>query len=237
MQASESPARPSVALIDLGRTRYAAALALQRRLHAARKAGETLDTLLLTEHEPVITTGEGADFRHLLVAPEALAARGIDLVQVERGGDITYHGPGQLVVYPILDLHRYGRDVHRYVRLLEESARRLLVEYGVDAVTRPGAPGLYVDGAKIASVGVFVSRWATMHGLAINLTPDPAHLGLLVPCGLAGVRYTSVALLTGEAPSYADAAARYAAIFADVFGCTVRSNSSPLAPWHGGESE
>src|SRR5579884_3965720 len=117
---------PEVRIVELGRTRYADALACQRALHARRKAGDGADTLILTEHLPVFTLGNAADGRHLLVPETEVAARGIDLVRVERGGDVTYHGPGQLVAYPILDLHGFGRDVHLHVRRLEESAIRLL---------------------------------------------------------------------------------------------------------------
>lgn len=211
---------PAVHFLDLGRTEYTETLQLQRTLQARRKAGAIPDTVVITEHEPVITTGRNADFRHLLVPQPALAEAGIACVRCERGGDITYHGPGQLVVYPILDLSGYGRDLHRYIRNLEQTAIALCAAYGVHAERRPGAPGAYVDGAKIASVGVFVSRWVTMHGLAINLAPDPAQLALLRPCGLAGTALTAIALCGGTAPSYADAARRYQAIFLDTFGCT-----------------
>ena len=210
-----------VALIDLGRTRYSEALRLMRDLHARRKAGAVGDLLLLTEHEPVITTGRGADFRNLLVPVEQLVALGIELARVERGGDITYHGPGQLVAYPILDLRGFGKDVHLFARRLEETARLMLRRYGVEAERRAGAPGLYVGEGKIASIGIFVSRWVTMHGIAINLDIDPAHAALLVPCGLAGVALTSVANLTSTAPTYGEAMAVFAAAFADVFGCRV----------------
>ncbi len=210
---------PDVRLLDLGRSRYEDALRLQRTLLERRKAGAIPDTLVLTEHEPVITTGQNADFRHLLVPEAELALAGVPLVGCERGGDITYHGPGQLVAYPILDLKSYGRDLHQYIRRLEQTAIDLCTVYGVAARRRPGAPGVYAGDGKIASVGVFVSRWVTMHGLAINLAPDPAQLAWLQPCGLRDTPFTSVAGQTGRVPTHADAAARYATIFADVFGC------------------
>src|SRR5579871_360557 len=175
---------PDLRPVNLGLSAYLEALELQRTLHARRKAGTIGDTLVLTEHAPVITTGRHADFRHLLASSEALSRAGIPCVRCERGGDITYHGPGQLVAYPILDLGGYGRDLHRYISRLEETAITFCAAYGVQAARRPGAPGVYAGDAKIASVGVFVSRWVTMHGLAINLDPDPGHLGLLRPCGL-----------------------------------------------------
>jgi lipoate-protein ligase B len=217
------PQPDAVLLLDLGRTRYGEALQLMRDLHARRKAGVVGDLLLVTEHEPVITTGRGADFRNLLVPAERLAVLGIELARVERGGDITYHGPGQLVAYPILDLHGFGRDVHLFARRLEEAARTMLRRYGVEAERRAGAPGLYVGESKVASIGIFVSRWVTMHGIAINLDIDPAHAALLIPCGLAGVALTSVARLVGAAPAYAEAVTAFAAAFADSFGCRVVS--------------
>jgi lipoate-protein ligase B len=223
---------PVVHCFNLGRSDYSAARRLQRTLLERRKAGAIPDTLLLTEHEPVITTGRNADFRHLLVPPERLAEAGITCVRCERGGDITYHGPGQLVAYPILDLGGYGRDLHHYIRKLEETAIRLCAAYGVDAERRAGAPGVYVGDGKIASVGVFVSRWVTMHGLAINLAPDPAQLALLRPCGLAETPFTSIALCGRPAPVYAEAARRYSSIFAEVFACelheAVIADAEPL---------
>lgn len=210
---------PVMQLLDLGRSDYTAALRLQRALRERRQAGACPDTLLLTEHDPVITTGRNADFRHLLVPERRLAEAGIACVRCERGGDITYHGPGQIVAYPILDLGAYGRDLHGYIRNLEETAIRLCGRYGLAVERRAGAPGVYVGAAKIASVGVFVSRWVTMHGLAINLSPDPAHLALLRPCGLQNTPFTSIALLGRPAPAYAQAVRDYASVFADVFRC------------------
>ncbi len=217
-----APSLPVVQCVDLGRSSYLATLSLQRTLLERRKAGEIPDTLLLTEHEPVITTGRNADFRHLLAPAETLAEAGIACVRCERGGDITYHGPGQLVAYPILDLGGFGRDLHRYIRNLEETAIRLCAAYGVAATRRAGAPGAYTEAGKIASIGVFVSRWVTMHGLAINLAPDPAQLALLRPCGLADTPFTSIALCGQPAPSYAEAARRYTSTFAEVFACQLR---------------
>lgn len=221
------PQRRQVALIDLGRTEYMQALDFQRRAHARLKAGETGDTLLLTEHFPVITTGRGADWRHLLVSRARLDAERIALVQVERGGDITYHGPGQLVAYPIVDLATMGKDLHVFIHRLEETAVQMLASYGVSAVRRAGAPGLYVGAGKIASLGVFVSRWKTMHGLAINLAPSVNHLRMVQPCGLPDTPYTSVALITGSHPEYAEACARYVSAFAMVFQCTLVRVAAP----------
>lgn len=182
-----------LAVVNLGRTSYRDALAVQRDVHARRKAGLCGDTVILTEHEPVITLGRGADGGHIRADSTALSRLGIDVVRVERGGDVTYHGPGQLVAYPVLDLAGYGRDIRRYVRALEESAITLLAGYGVHGERRPGTPGVWADEAKIASVGVFVSRWVSLHGIAINIDPDLSHFDLIDPCGLVGMRMTSLA--------------------------------------------
>ncbi len=208
---------PTIAVARLGRTPYEDALALQRRVHALRVAGEAGDLLLLTEHEPVLTLGRRADERYLRVPRKVLAARGIPLIQTERGGDITYHGPGQLVAYPILDLRPRGCDVHRYVRELEETAIRFLRRYGLEGERRPGRPGIWAGDGKIASVGVYVSRWTAMHGIAINVAPDPADFELIHPCGLTDTCLTSVSLLTGSAPPIEAAWDDFARDFAAVF--------------------
>ena len=202
-----------IAVLRLGRTHYLDALAAQRQLHERRKAGLCSDTLILTEHAPVLTLGRGADRRHLRVDQTCLDTMGIAVVPVERGGDITYHGPGQLVAYPILDLRGYGRDIHRYVRALEESAIRLLASYGVAGERRPGTPGVWAGAAKIASVGVFVSRWVTLHGIAINVAPDLAHFELIHPCGLVGLRVTSLAEALGRSVALDEATERYIIAF------------------------
>jgi len=195
----------------LGRTRYEDVLALQRVLHDQRKAGLCGDTLLLTEHEPVLTLGRGASISNLRVPEARLAAIGIAVVPVERGGDVTFHGPGQLVAYPILDLRRYGRDVHAYVRALEESVLRLLTAYGISGERRPGTPGVWVGEDKIASVGIFVSRWVTLHGIAINIDPDLAYFDLIHPCGLVGQRMTSMRRVLGRPVEMASAVESYVA--------------------------
>jgi lipoate-protein ligase B len=204
---------PPLTVLRRGRTEYRSALAFQRDLHERRKAGLCEDTLVLTEHEPVLTLGRGADLRHLRVPERHLAELGIDLLPVERGGDITYHGPGQLVAYPILDLRGYGRDIHRYVRALEESAIRLLATYDVMCERRSGTPGVWAGADKIASVGIFVSRWVTLHGIAINIAPDLAHFDLIHPCGLLGTHMISLAALLGRPVAPAEAEDRFIAAF------------------------
>jgi len=218
---------PAISVLTLGRTVYRDALALQRRLHAARAAGEIGDILLLTEHEPVLTLGRRADGRYLCVSPDVLAERGIELVPTERGGDITYHGPGQLVAYPILDLRRRAGGVRRYVWELEESAVRLLARYGLRGERRPGTPGVWAGDGKIASLGVYVARGITMHGIAINLAPNPADFDLIHPCGLVDTHLTSVALLTTATPPIDTAFAAYACEFAATFAVEVRRAAPP----------
>ncbi|HEY8369316.1 MAG TPA: lipoyl(octanoyl) transferase LipB [Thermodesulfobacteriota bacterium] len=190
---------PSMRLVvrDLGRVPYAEALALQRDLARRRQAGEVPDTLLLCEHPPVVTLGRASRPEHLLASREALERRGVEVFDVERGGDVTYHGPGQLVGYPIVDLHGHGRDLHRYLRALEEVIIRTAAAFGVAAGRVAGKTGVWVGDRKLASIGIHVSRWVSWHGLAVNVT-DEALPGfeLIVPCGLAGVRMTT---LTREA--------------------------------------
>jgi lipoate-protein ligase B len=165
----------------LGRTRYEDAHALQQELVARRAEGAIGDTLVLTEHEPVLTHGRGTPPGELAV----LAATGIPLVAVERGGEATYHGPGQLVAYPILLLEEERRDLHRYLRDLEEVVIGLLSEFGLEGMRRPGLTGVWLAGRKLCSIGVAVRRWVTWHGLALNLHTDLAPFRRFRPCGLA----------------------------------------------------
>ncbi|NOY91412.1 MAG: lipoyl(octanoyl) transferase LipB [Deltaproteobacteria bacterium] len=183
----------------LGRVAYGEALGLQERVQAARVAGEIPDTLLLVEHPPVVTLGRGArDDGHLRVPREVFAARGFELHEVGRGGDVTYHGPGQVVAYPILDLKPDRQDVRRYVWTLEEAMIRVAAGYGVRAGRVEGLNGTWVGDNKLGAVGVRISRWVTMHGLAFNVTTDLSHFDLIVPCGIQGKGVTSLARETGR---------------------------------------
>ena len=173
----------------LGRTRYEAAHALQEELVAQRVDGRIGDVLLLTEHEPVITFGRGTPAEE----QRALATTGIPLVEVERGGDVTYHGPGQLVAYPILLLEEGRRDLHRYLRDLEEVVLGVLAELGIDGLRRPGLTGVWIGERKVCSIGVAVRRWVTWHGLALNLHTDLAPFRRFHPCGLASDVMTRLA--------------------------------------------
>jgi lipoyl(octanoyl) transferase len=179
---------------DLGPRPYREALELQRDLCRARMAGEiTEDVLLLVEHEPVVTLGRGTRAASLPLPPAELERRGLSVVDVERGGDVTYHGPGQLVGYPILDLREHRPDLHWYLRTLEDSLITALDTLGIEASRIPGLTGVWTAGRKIASIGIHVKQWVTLHGFALNVTTDLAGFDLVVPCGIQNVVMTSVA--------------------------------------------
>jgi lipoyl(octanoyl) transferase len=217
----------------LGRRSYGPVLDLQRRLRDAVEAGTQPPTVLLLEHEPVVTLGRGAHEENVLLPEELLAERGYSLVRTDRGGDVTLHAPGQLVAYPILPLPPERRDVRRYVRDLTEVMRRMVAEHGVAAGPVSGLIGLWVDAlepstwagaeaarrlAKIGAIGVRLSRWVTMHGFALNLTMDLAAFDLIVPCGISWHGVTSVEALTGIRVPVEAAAPRAHALLADAFG-------------------
>ncbi len=191
---------PTLELIDLGRRPYLEVLELQRDLCRRKMSGEIdADLLLLVEHEPVVTLGRGLRPGSLPFPPAALEQRGITVVEVERGGDVTYHGPGQLVGYPILDLRRHREDLHWYLRRLEESLIVALGHLGVPAERNAGLTGVWTSGRKIASIGIHVKQWVTFHGFALNVTTDLSFFDLIVPCGIPGVVMTSVARELGRA--------------------------------------
>jgi lipoyl(octanoyl) transferase len=178
----------------LGLLPYGAALDLQARLVRQRRAGEIPDTLLLLEHPHVITRGSASRQEHILAGPEERAARGISLHDSGRGGDVTYHGPGQLVGYPILDLKPDRCDLHRYLRDLEEVLIRALAELGIQADRKVGLTGVWVEDRKLAAIGVRVSSgWITSHGFALNVAPDLSYFESIVPCGIRGHGVGSIA--------------------------------------------
>jgi lipoyl(octanoyl) transferase len=180
-------------VVDLGRRRYGEVLLLQRELVAQRLAGGGDDVLLLVEHEPVITLGRGTRTTSLPVPPDALERRGLEVFQVERGGDVTWHGPGQLVGYPLLDLTSHREDLHWYLRQLEQALIEALAELGVAGRRDAGRTGVWTEGRKIASIGIHVRQWVTFHGFALNVTTKASAYDAIVPCGLHGVEMTSVA--------------------------------------------
>jgi len=219
-----SPGRRALQVHRLGRVPYGPTHALQERLVRARQSGAIPDTLLLLEHEPVVTLGRGAHAEHLLRSREWLTDHGIEVHETGRGGDVTYHGPGQLVAYPILDLSPDRRDVRRYVRDLEEWMIRIAGAFGVRAGREPGLNGAWVDGArKIGAVGVRISRWVTMHGIALNVRPSLAHFGYIVPCGIQGRGVTSLHLEVPAppGPSLAEVTDVAARTFPEVFDAEV----------------
>jgi lipoyl(octanoyl) transferase len=171
-------------LRDLGRLRYASALALQQRFVELRKRGEIPDQLLLVEHPHVVTMGRSGHDENLLCTPELLERAGIDFHRTDRGGDITYHGPGQIVGYPIVDLREWKRDVMAYVRGVEEVLIGALAEFGISAGRETGATGVWTEQGKIAAIGVHISRWVTSHGFALNVDTDLDYFRYIVPCGL-----------------------------------------------------
>jgi lipoate-protein ligase B len=180
-----------------GSLAYRSALALQETLLERRRQEEE-DILILLQHPPVVTLGRGASEENLLLPAADLARRGIDLERVGRGGDVTFHGPGQLVGYPIVDLEPLGRDVHRYLRLLEATLIDTLAAFGLAAERVAGKTGVWVGGEKIASIGIGVRRWVSWHGFALNVAADLSGFAAIVPCGLPGVRMTSLELLLGR---------------------------------------
>ena len=184
----------------LGRIGYEEALQLQAELVAQRKSGRIPDQLLLLEHPPVITLGVKTrnDLSHVLQTPEALASMGVGLFETGRGGDVTYHGPGQLVGYPIFDLKPDRCDVHQYVRDLEEALIRAVAHFGIEAGRVPGLTGIWVGDEKLAAIGVRISRWVTSHGFALNVNTDLSHFGLIVPCGITDKGVTSLQRLLGR---------------------------------------
>ena len=204
-------------LLELGRVPYARALELQSVVAAQRKLGQVPDHLLLLEHPHVITLGRNGRMANLLASSEVLERSGVTFHSTDRGGDITYHGPGQLVGYPILDLGDWKRDVVAYVRAIEQVLVDTLEEFGIAAGRLPGCTGVWVDGAKIAAIGVHLSRWVTSHGFALNVNTDLSYFQYIVPCGLTKP-VTSMAQL-GVQTTLEEVSQRLAAHFARVFDC------------------
>jgi lipoyl(octanoyl) transferase len=199
---------------------YAEGLALQRSLVEERQRGRVDDVLLLVEHPHVITLGVRGDGgrSHILASPDLLVARGVEVHETGRGGDITYHGPGQIVGYPILDLKPDRCDVHRYVRDLEEILIRTATHYGIAAERVPGLTGVWVGDEKLAAIGVRVARWVTSHGFAFNVTTDLDYFNLIVPCGITDRGVTSLARLLGRAVDSREVEDRIVSNFCEVFG-------------------
>ena len=207
--------------LDIGRAAYGPTVLLQERLvEEVKSAPEERACLVLVEHDPpVITLGRGArQSDHITVSRERLAREGIEVHESSRGGDVTWHGPGQIVGYPILRLDLHGRDIHRYLRDLEEVLIRVLGRFGIEGRRSAGLTGVWVGDEKIAAIGVAVRRWVTYHGFALNVSPDLLHFGLIVPCGIRDKGVTSLARLLGRPVAVAETKPILVECMVEVFG-------------------
>jgi lipoyl(octanoyl) transferase len=214
---------PTLEVRRLGSVAYERGVELQDRLVAARRAGQIPDQLLLLEHPHVITLGSSSNPRHVLLDDAERRLLGLSLHRSGRGGDVTYHGPGQLVGYPILDLKPDRKDVHRYIRDLEDALIRALATFGVDASRVPALTGVWVGGDKVAAIGVRVSSgWITSHGFALNVNTDLAFFDAIIPCGIRGHGVTSLARLLGEAVDVREVEVRVVEALCGVFGRVAR---------------
>lgn len=219
---------------SLGRVEYADGLELQHQFQTARKAGAVADTLLLLEHPPVLTLGRGADAANVVAPRDELERLGVGVFETDRGGDVTYHGPGQLVGYPLLHLGPGRQDVRRYVRSLEEVIVRTLADFGLEGTRIEQWPGVWVERSraggprKICALGVHLSRWYTRHGFALNVEPELSHFELIVPCGIKEAGVTSMAAeLAGAGPSLAEVEASVVRHFGDVFESSIERAPEP----------
>jgi len=212
---------------DLGRLGYGEAFELQRALVEQRKRGEIADQLLIVEHPHTITLGRNGHMENLVAREDELALAGVAFLHTDRGGDITYHGPGQIVGYPILALHEWKRDVVAYVRAIEQMIIDALSDFSLAAGREPGMTGVWIDGAKIAAIGVHVSRWVTSHGFALNVTTDLSYFQYIVPCGLVKP-VTSMAALGSGAPRE-NVMERLVYHFGRVFDCQITPAAIPGA--------
>ncbi len=190
---------------------------MQKKLVDLRRGGRIPDCLILTEHDPVITMGRASSMDNLLCSREELTRRGVELIEIERGGDITFHGPGQIVAYPILDLNNRGRDLHRYLRDLEAVVTAALEGFGLRAVTKDGLTGVWVDDHKLGAIGVAVSRWISYHGVAVNVNTDLDFFKLINPCGITRYPVGSVSSMLGSDIDMAGFTDTLADNFAELF--------------------
>ncbi len=210
----------STSVVNLGRTKYADAWELQKKFWELRHTGAVGDLLILTEHEHVYTVGKGGDDNHLLASLDELKIDGTDVFRIDRGGDITYHGPGQIVCYPILDLNNYTPDIHLYLRNLEEVMIQTLAPYGIEAHREPEFTGVWVGNEKIGALGVKVSKWITMHGLALNVNTNLAKFDRIIPCGIFHKGVTSMRKILGRDIDLFEVESRLVDSFECVFGST-----------------
>jgi lipoyl(octanoyl) transferase len=225
------PEPETIPAFDLGRVPYRAALAFQRRAVEARAAGLAPDVFYLVEHDPVITVGRGGQEASMRLPRDQYERLGIDVVEVERGGDATYHGPGQIVGYPIvaLDAIPSGKDLHAYLRGLEEGVIRVVSSYGLPAERRPPYTDVWMGSRKVAAIGVAVRRWVAFHGFALNVDPNLRHFDLIHPCGIRHLGVGSLASLLGAAPPREEVCARLATAFSEVWGRPVVLSAADFA--------
>jgi lipoate-protein ligase B len=216
----------SLRTIALGRTKYAEAWDIQKKIFQLRSEGRIGDVLLLTEHEPVYTLGKGANENHVLANAAELEERHIDIHHIDRGGDVTYHGPGQLVGYPILDLNEHYLDVHRYLRDLEEVIIRTLADFHIAAERSDGYTGVWTGGEKLAAIGVKMQRWITMHGFALNVSTDLSYFDRIIPCGIFHKGVTSMEQIAGRPIAMDDVAGVVIKKFESVFSVVASGMSS-----------
>jgi len=212
--------------VNLGRTDYKRVWDLQKKLVDLRHKGEIDDILLFTEHNPVITMGRAGSPKNVLSSAEELKKRNVELFAIERGGDVTFHGPGQMVIYPILDLNSHGRDLHKYLRNLEKVIIEVLNEYGIGAGTKEGLTGVWADNHKLAAIGVAVSRWITYHGAALNVNTDLDYFKLINPCGIIDYPVGSIKSVLGEEIDLDDVIAKIEKSFADIFDYVIEPADS-----------
>jgi lipoyl(octanoyl) transferase len=184
--------------LDLGKANYKQVWELQKKIHQAKQTGFTDDVLITVEHEPVYTLGKTGSRDHILISDDQMKAKGIRYYEIDRGGDITYHGPGQLVVYPILDLNNYYKDTHRYLRDLEEVVIVTLKELNIDSHREEEFTGVWAGEEKICAIGIKVSRWITMHGIAFNINTDLSYFDKIIPCGIFHKGVTSIEKILGK---------------------------------------
>ena len=200
---------------------YKTMLERQRAAHGAVASGDMPSTLFLLEHTPTITLGRNALVEHVLCDSAGLAKAGVKLIATDRGGDVTYHGPGQLMAYPVLDLNQWKASVDWYLRTLEETVIHILNAYGLKGERLPGYTGVWVGGAKVAAIGIAIKHWVSWHGFALNVNPDMEHWRLIVPCGIKNKPVTSLAQLLPETPPMEDVIDKCIAAFQEVFACEI----------------
>jgi lipoate-protein ligase B len=207
-------------ILDLGLLDYEKAYLAQRKLVASRKLQEVGDSLILAEHNPIFTIGRAGSMKNLLVNEELLKTRGIKVLRIDRGGDITFHGPGQVVCYPIIDLKTMGYNLHKYMRSLESIGIGFFGSYNIKCARVEGMTGVWFDDKKVASIGISATNWITFHGMSLNVNTDLDFFSMINPCGMSNVRMASLDRLLGMKVSVNDAKARMTKLFCEKFNIT-----------------